>query len=166
LINEAQAESPQYISMLYHLLGLLLNHMTRSVLMTPKHQELSGDVNSHFLQYESANDVVQRAVLYIGENLGNNLLSVEKIAAQLHLSPMHLNRIFQRELNSPVKAFVTKQRMELGSKLLQESSFNISQICTFCGYAHSSSFIKIFMHHFGVSPTEYRSRHRSDVTHD
>jgi len=168
LINEVQAESPQYISMLYHLLGLLLNHMTRSVLMTPKRQELTEDISPgpNFQQHESVDDLVQRAALYIGENLKDNLLSVERIAAQLHLSPMHLNRIFQRELNSPVKAFVTKRRMELGSKLLQESSFNINQIRNFCGYAHSSSFIKAFMRHFGVSPTEYRSRYQSDVMHD
>lgn len=168
LINEMQAESPQYIPMTYHLLGLLLNHMTRSLLMMPKHQEITEDVsaNIHFQQHEPASALVKRAIVYIEENLRDGSLSVEKIAAQLHLSPMHLNRIFQRELHSPVKAFITKQRMELGGKLLKESSFNISQIRIFCGYSHSSSFIKAFLRHFGVSPTEYRSRHRSDVIHD
>lgn len=165
IIHEMQDEPPQYVSVLYYQLGLLLNYTLRNLLTISKRSALKESVSTrpYFSRHDSAGDLVQRAIAYIDENLRDTELTVEKIAAQFHLSTMHLNRLFQQELHISVKAFVIQQRMETGRNLLVQSSLTIGQIYFHCGYVYPGSFIKAFIRHFGVSPTQYRLSHKTNV---
>ena len=168
IIREMLDEPPQYVPVLYYQLGLLLNYTLRNLLLIPKMPALMENAPSlpYFSRHKSASALAQRAIVYIEENLQDRQLTVEKIAAHFHLSTMHLNRIFQQELHTPVKTFVTKRRMERGRKLLMESSLTIEQIRSHCGYAYTTSFIKAFIRHFSVSPTQYRLLHNPKLETD
>lgn len=163
MIREMQEEPPQYVPLLYHQLGLLLNYTLRNLLIAAKTPALMDDVSleTRLSPRQPASTLVERALAYIDENLHDRQLTVEKIAAQIHISATHLNRLFQQELHSSVKALVIKRRMENGAKLLVESSLTVNQIYGMCGYYCSPPFIRAFVSYFGVSPTQYRLSHKN-----
>lgn len=160
LIHEMTAKSPQYVHVTYSYLTILLNYLIRDLQSFPGHHETGTSVplSTHTVTEAS----LQRAVDYINENFKNPGLNAEQIANYAHVSVTHLGRLFHQEFGLPVMRFVTQKRMELGQQLLIDSNFNIKQICFHCGYLHSSSFIKVFFQHYGMSPQQYRKAKRTD----
>jgi AraC-like DNA-binding protein len=159
MLHELDAQSAQYMPIAYHLLSLFLRFMQRSLETSHLSQR---DETAYSLFRQAASDaVVQRALRIIDADFTLRSLTVEQLAARLNISTVHLNRLFRRELDSTVIAYITKRRMELASRLLIQSAFTIEQVRMKCGYATSSSFIKAFIRHYGVTPTQYRLKHRA-----
>lgn len=164
LIDEMTTQSQQYLPLVYHQLSALLHHMVRSLVVKQTKNILEESTVTPSNTFGGADILIQQATDFIDQHLYDSPLSVEKIAAHLHLSPRHLARIFQREANIPVMALVTKRRMELACQLLIESQLNVVSVAGHCGYASVSSFIKAFKLHCGIPPTAYRSLHRNNVS--
>jgi AraC-like DNA-binding protein len=162
LIDEMTTQSPQYLPIVYHNLANLLHHTARG-LMSRQDKHQAETAISPSASYDSADELIQRATDFIDQHLYDYPLSLENIAAHLHLSPRHLGRIFQREAHSTVMQLVTKRRMQLAGQLLIESQFSVIDVAEYCGYASPSSFIKAFIRHFGVSPADYRAVNRLNV---
>ncbi len=162
LIGEMTQKGDQYVPVVHHTLSLILHHMMRGLNTGRASEEQEVTDISATVRQHSSDVVVQQAIGYIDQFIGENTLKVEQIAAYLHISPRHLSRIFQREMNTGVMEFVIARRMELARQLLAESSFNIRKIANYTGYGSSSSFVKVFQRHHDESPTAYRLRYRTD----
>lgn len=164
LVEEMSVQSPQYLPLVYHQLSTMLHQMVRS-LVTKQNKiiEVEESAISVAHTFGSTDALIQKATDFIDQHLYDYPLSVEQIAAHLHLSSRHLARIFQREVNTSVMQLVTKRRMELACQLLIESQMNVVSVAGHCGYASVSSFIKAFKLHSGISPTAYRSIYRINV---
>jgi len=160
LIQEMRVQSSQYLPVVYHHLSLLLHYMVRGLLAKPSIQ--NEEMNTR-LYIGQGDDVTKRAIAFIEENLNKHLLSVEEVAAHLQLSSRHLLRIFKRDTGMSVLAFIIERRMEMACEYLLESQYSIAKIAGNIGYATSSSFVKVFIRHFGVSPTAYRTARQGDV---
>jgi len=161
LIQEMTDQPSQYLPLVYHHLSALLHYMVRALLSKPC---VSGEhVSLASPHIDRGDNMVQQAIAFINTNFNEHTLTVGQIAAHLHISPRHLARLFQQETGTPVIAFVFERRMELACDLLAHSEFNISKVGGLCGYASSSSFVKAFFRHFGVSPTEYRVAQKGNV---
>jgi AraC-like DNA-binding protein len=167
LVNEMFSQSAEFRSIVALNLGLLLHHAVRSLLTTPASRQLpEPELPARPMEMTTPDALTTRAISIIDESIKDTNLTVDKIAKQIHVSSVHLNRIFRSQLKSSVMQFVTRRRLELGCHLLTDSSLNISQIRIFCGYSYSSSFIKAFIRQYGVSPQQYRInnfRNHSDV---
>ncbi len=161
LIHELQTHSPQYVSIAYHLLGLMLRYMQRSIETTVS--QTQKEVDYALFPPPAPDAVLQQALSVIEGEFSLRSLTVEQLANRLHISTVHLNRLFRRELDSTVMAYITRQRMELAKQLLVESALTIEQIRMKCGYGTSSSFIKAFVRHYDMSPTQYRLKAGSHV---
>ena len=61
-------------------------------------------------------------------------VSVEDLAAQLHVSPEHFCRLFRRLQGMPPRAFITRTRIEAAQSLLLTSSHSITRIAELLGY--------------------------------
>lgn len=103
-------------------------------------------------------DSTRAVVAYIQEHIAEELL-VEDIARIVHISPRHLNRLFQGNYGMPVSEFVTRQRMELAGSLLRDHYASVSQVSERVGYSNYSYFIKLFKKHYGITPGEYQKRY-------
>ncbi len=175
LIREMQNTAPFYEPVVYYQLGLLVRFMQRafeamrtnnlqtssllhpSALVKPSSLlRLDGEQDAFVSTTTPALSVAQRAAIFIDENLRDSSLTVEKLAVRLQISPAQLNRIFQREYQRPVMAYVQDRRLEHGAHLLAESSFSINQVSHYCGYGSASAFIKAFRGRFGLTPLQYR----------
>jgi len=166
LIQEMQTQTHRYLPIAYFHLGLLLEYLLRSLSLPSKTKERPENILVPALPFpfphESTDERMRKMVAYIDENLASSLLSAEKIAAQFHLSPVHLRRLFQQELGISTMKFVAGRRLEFARQLLRESSFNIEQIALYCGYKYPANFTNAFLHHFGVSPSAFRQGARPD----
>lgn len=102
-------------------------------------------------------DVLDAAERYIREHISVDI-SVEAVAKEAHVSPRHLNRLFQKRYGKPVSDYVTQQRMVLAAELLREPGISVTIVSDRVGYSNYSYFIKQFRKYHGMTPREYQKK--------
>lgn len=96
---------------------------------------------------------------YLQAHLTDPELSLENLSQLAGVSDVYLRRIFKKQYGSAPAAFVTRQRIALAKKLLEDEAVSISQIAEQAGYRDSLYFSRLFKKQTGLSPTQYRSQH-------
>jgi AraC-like DNA-binding protein len=84
--------------------------------------------------------------------------NISDLAARLHLSPSHLQRIFKRETAVCLGEWLIEQRLQKAAYLLANSHLCVKEIAGAAGYEHVSSFIRAFERRYVLTPTSYRER--------
>lgn len=165
LIQEMQNGSKRYVPISYFYMGLILEYVLQNLLEPPPLQDAVLDPMPLPLPQgqPSVDERIIRAIDFINEHFDKPELTVDAVAASVHLSSAHLRRMFQQELSISVAQFLTKKRLEFARQLLLESSFNIKQVSVYAGYKYPANFTHAFAQHFGVSPTAFRHNTISDV---
>lgn len=99
------------------------------------------------------NGAARLAVRFIHDNLARPL-PLADIAAQAHLSPRHLARVFQAFTGSPPARYITHARMDRALGLLRQSAppLPIKEIAAAVGYPDIHHFTRAFAAHFGHPP--------------
>jgi AraC-like DNA-binding protein len=85
---------------------------------------------------------------------------VELLAGELGWSPYQLNRRLKRHLGITVRQLLVKTRIDTASALLRETSLPIGEIAQRSGYFDQSAFTRQFRKSTGLTPRQYRHRHR------
>lgn len=92
---------------------------------------------------------------WMTEHLGEGL-SVERLAAQAHMSPRTFARRFRDETGTTPLQWLTNQRLALVEELLESSSLSVEQIASQAGFGNAAT----LRHHFaaarGTTPLQYR----------
>ncbi|MEW6226978.1 MAG: PocR ligand-binding domain-containing protein [Bacillota bacterium] len=101
--------------------------------------------------------VLREAVRYMRDNIKEKL-TVERIAAAVHVSPSHLSHLFRQELGTTVMDYMTGIRLEEAKRLLCDLQYNVSQVAEMVGYQDPAHFSKCFKRSEGISPTTFRQR--------
>jgi AraC family transcriptional regulator len=83
-------------------------------------------------------------------------LSLSEIAAEVHVHPVHLARVFRRVYGSTVGEYVRRLRVEFASQQLLTSDSPLSAIAHQAGFSHQSHFSTTFKRFVGATPAEYR----------
>lgn len=96
---------------------------------------------------------------FVQANFGSNL-TLDYLAAYMHLSPAYLSRYFKKHTGVKLSDFIVGTRMDYAKKLLASGSVSIQDISVKCGYNDLSVFQKAFKKHTGMSAGEYRKSHR------
>lgn len=103
-----------------------------------------------------AGDLAARlAVRFIHDNL-NRPLPLAEIAAQVHLSPRHLSRLFTRFTGKSPAHYITHARMDRARGLVLRSQTPIKEVAATVGYPDVHHFTRAFAAHFGTPPGEMR----------
>lgn len=87
-------------------------------------------------------------------------LSIEMLAAHLHLSVKQVNRLLQNYFHTSFKQKLIETRVEIAKDLLRTSDWPVQRIAENVGYATLQHFSDVFMRRTGVMPTQYRALHR------
>ncbi len=95
------------------------------------------------------------AVRFIHDNL-NRPLPLPEIAAQVHLSPRHLSRVFTQFTGKAPAHYITHARMDRARGLILRSSLPLKEIAASVGYPDIHHFTRVFTAHFGSPPGEAR----------
>ncbi len=96
---------------------------------------------------------------FIEENYRNRLTSHD-IAREVPLSFRQLSRLFKADMGLNIFEYVRVFRILRASIDLNTTDEKIIAIAINCGYESLSSFFTDFKRLFGISPAEFRKRHR------
>lgn len=101
-------------------------------------------------------DRISKAITFLTANITRQP-ALDELAAHLHLSPFHCQRLFTRWAGTSPKRFLQVLTLELGKNLLDQS-FSVLQASEAMGLSSSSRLYDHFVQLEGVTPGEYRSR--------
>jgi AraC-like DNA-binding protein len=103
-----------------------------------------------------------RAETYIAEHLADPELSASTIARYMNISVRHLSRLFSTRQTS-VAEWIWNQRLERAQESLispRERCISIGEVAFRWAFANQAHFSRRFKGRYGLTPTEYRRRHR------
>jgi len=86
-------------------------------------------------------------------------LSVERIAADTHMSKYHLCHLFRRKTGLTLMEYLYEQRLAAARQQLLMTDLPVSAIAQNCGFGSSSHFSSLFRRRESLSPREYRQKH-------
>ncbi|MBQ5316949.1 MAG: helix-turn-helix transcriptional regulator [Oscillospiraceae bacterium] len=104
---------------------------------------------------------VRRAVEYIYQNL-HEALTLRKVADYLHLNSSYLSKLFSKEMNETVKAFILKAKITTAQNILIFSDYPISAITQSLGFSSQSAFNAAFKKLTGMTPLRYRNMYSDE----
>ena len=87
------------------------------------------------------------------------------LAADLHLAPGYLVRLFKAATGLPPMAYLGQLRAEHAAVLLLHSDEPVTGIGRAVGWPDQSNFARRFKAHYGLSATTYRKRFATGAAH-
>ncbi len=85
-------------------------------------------------------------------------LPVERLAAEVGMSPRTLGRWCREHLGASPAGLVRRLRLEEARRLLEETPLPLKAVAARTGLGDPSTLWRAFMHDLGVTPAEYRQR--------
>lgn len=79
-----------------------------------------------------------------------------ELAAALHLSPYHLQRVFKRQTGQSPSDYTIGRKLDNAQQQLAASTASITEIAHVCGFSSAAYFAACFQKHLGMSPTQFR----------
>jgi two-component system, response regulator YesN len=102
--------------------------------------------------------VIQQAREYITNHYMDPDLSLNKIAAQVNLSPSHFSVVYSHETGQTFKEYLTEIRIKKAKELLRMTNLKSTEISYQVGYSDPHYFSHVFGKYTGFSPKEFRMR--------
>jgi AraC-like DNA-binding protein len=99
--------------------------------------------------------VVEAMQRHLRDNLSRPI-TVRDVAAAVHLSERHAERLFQQQTGSSIMSALRRLRLELATQLLLDPSLTVTEVARACGYSDVRPFSTAFRRHYGRTPGEYR----------
>ena len=90
------------------------------------------------------------------QDLWNQNVSMEQIAATVGVHPSHLNRVFRAHMNQTPGDYLRGIRMERATREVLVSDLPLKAIASRTGFADQAHFTREFRRNHGVSPLEMR----------
>lgn len=86
--------------------------------------------------------------------------SIPEFAEELHITPVHLNRICKAVAGKSAIELVHQNIIAEAQKYLLHTSYSISEIAYLLKFEYPNYFAKLFKKYTGFSPNEYRKKDR------
>ena len=87
-------------------------------------------------------------------------ISTEKMAAELFMSRPYLSAKFKKETGETLTGYVLREKTEEAKRLLRYSDKPAAAIGAYLGFSSHGHFIRVFKKYAGVTPNEYREKHK------
>lgn len=130
---------------------------------TPAAQQLMEDIFKSYCRLVKNHSTknyslpVQRAIIYIDENLRGDL-SLSTLARIQSINASYLSTLFKKETGSTITDYVNQKRIQLATKMLGTTKLQVQTIAQHCGYQDINYFSKIFKKYTNMTPLEYRKK--------
>ena len=106
------------------------------------------------------NSLQNQARVIIGQLLPSGECSIEKVAANLDLHPRMLQLKLQQEQTN-YRDLLNKTRQTIAEQHLAQGSISITDLALNLGFAEVAVFSRSFKSWTGMSPKEWRAKHKS-----
>jgi len=103
---------------------------------------------------------IEKLTDIISNNLNNESFSVERLCREIGMSRTQLHRKIKSVTNQSTTEFIRNYRLQLATELLKQDAGNIAEISNKVGFGSQAYFTKLFQELYGLTPLEYRKRHK------
>lgn len=100
--------------------------------------------------------LVRRIENYIFSHL-HDKITVGEIAENLSMDPEYITSVFHRYTGRSIKQYIMDEKISRSKNLLLYSTYDVTQIASYLGFADSSHFGREFKKRLGMPPTAYRN---------
>lgn len=111
-----------------------------------------------FSRRSNNNDHVRRVQNYIQTSYNLNL-TVEKIAAKMHLDRRYLSTLFKKKTGYSIQEYIIHVRLDEATQYLQHG-YSVQEAAHRCGYEDVSNFSRMFKKKYSLSPAIWRKRYK------
>ena|GEM_PF-201444 len=87
-------------------------------------------------------------------------LTLEECAMRLHYNANYLSSVFRKETGASFSEYLTRYRLNIAKKWLDESDWTVKEIAERLRYTNPQNFIRSFRKWEGLTPGKYRERKR------
>lgn len=98
---------------------------------------------------------VYQVKTYLQEHCSESA-DIEKLAADVGLSPNYLRSLFKEATGKTILEYNTEMRLQRAAELLKNKKNKVREVSLAVGYENVSYFGVVFQKRFGVTPNEYR----------
>lgn len=102
---------------------------------------------------------LNRARQFVEDHFDRHI-RLDDMAAAAFMSSAHFLRQFKQQFDITPYQYLTECRLLAAQKLLVETETAITDIVFASGFGNRSAFSRLFKERCGLSPLEYRRRHR------
>ena len=95
---------------------------------------------------------------YVASNIDKDL-TLNNIAKHYDLAPNYFTSVFHNKSGMTLSDAIKMVKLEKASKLLEESSYSISEISALCGFNDPGYFSSVFRSQMKISPYQYRKKY-------
>lgn len=113
---------------------------------------MAADFRSHAAP---PSQIIQEADKYIRAHYADSL-TLPSVAAEVHVTPVWLSKLFKKEMHKTFLEHLTDIRMDKAKRMLSDVQYKIYEISAEIGYKDPVHFTKVFKRQAGLTPKEYR----------
>ncbi len=106
-----------------------------------------------------SNSIILKSEAYLRAHFAERI-SLNQIADHVHVSPSYLSRLFHRETGQTLVDVLKTIRLNQACQLLKTTDLKSYEVATKVGIDDPAYFSQLFRKHTGMSPTDYRQKHR------
>lgn len=152
LITSLAAEAVAPVSGYSAVLGALGGAL---VLETARAFALDDDLAVEPVRRDRGLLVVEAMQRHLRDNLSRPI-TVRDVAAVVHLSERHAERLFTQQTGASIMATLWRLRLELAAQLLLDPALTVTEVARACGYSDVRPFSTAFKRHYARTPGEHR----------
>ena len=119
------------------------------------YNNIKNSKDSQEYYYDKNLDSLHNMIGYIQRNYKNKI-TLKEIASSGNVCRSNCCEIFQSILNKSPISYLIEYRLNKSIKLLNDTSYTITEIALKCGFNSSSYFTEIFHKQLGCTPSQYR----------
>lgn len=122
-----------------------------------RHPQQNGESRMHWdlIRRSQGKPVIAEALAVMQNNL-EDVLSTRQIARAIGVSPRHLERCFNSDLNSSPMRIYRDLRLDRARQLLVQTSLPICEVAAACGFSSTSNLSKWYREAHGEPPSKSR----------
>ncbi|MDQ0824147.1 transcriptional regulator GlxA family with amidase domain [Arthrobacter sp. B2I5] len=133
------------------------NQVARSLVIAPHREGGQAQYIEHPVPQRSSDDPISRLLEWSLARLGEPL-TIDRLAAQAHLSRRTFVRAFRAATGTTPAAWIRARRLDAARRLLETTDLSIEQISADCGFGNAVTLRQNFAAAFSTTPTDYRRR--------
>ncbi|MDQ0678602.1 transcriptional regulator GlxA family with amidase domain [Arthrobacter pascens] len=131
------------------------NQVARSLVIAPHREGGQAQYIEHPVPPRSTDDPIARLLEWVLGRLGEPL-SIDRLAAQAHMSRRTFVRAFRATTGTTPSAWVRTRRLDAARRLLETTDLSVDQVAADCGFGSAVTLRQNFATTFSTTPTEYR----------
>lgn len=139
------------------LMGRILQLLNQREILRQKFGKVPQEIRSAMLRNEQDSLFVKRLDSIVYSRLGEQDLSVDKVAGLLHLGRTIFYKKVRGTTGYTPNEYIRVIRLRKAAELLKEGEKNVSEVAYAVGFDNPYYFSKCFKEQFGMPPSQYRS---------